>query len=85
MVLKRCSKYALMQFFHCLSFITLKQEILLILKSIIMKYLNKNIEEIGKRANAKSLVNRSELWTLFKKYNSKNASLDNYTQGYETY
>lgn len=50
-----------------------------------MKYLNKNIEEIGKRANEKSLINRSELWTLFKTYNSKKSSLDNYTQGYETY
>lgn len=50
-----------------------------------MKYLNKNIEEIGKRTNEKSLVNRSELWILFKRYNSKKSTLDNYTQSYDTY
>ncbi|MGY5353319.1 hypothetical protein [Wenyingzhuangia sp. IMCC45467] len=37
-----------------------------------MKYLNKNIEEIGKRANEKSLVNRSTSCGIFQNcdYNS---------------
>ena len=37
-----------------------------------MKYLNKNIEEIGKKANEKSLVNRSASCGIFQncEYNS---------------
>ena len=37
-----------------------------------MKYLNKNIEEIGKRTNEKSLVNRSTSCGIFQNsdYNS---------------
>lgn len=34
-----------------------------------MKYLNKNIEEIGKKTNEKSLVNHSSSCGIFQKLN----------------
>lgn len=59
-----------------------------------MKYLNKNIEEIGKRANEKSLVNRSTSCGIFQKYeynsmvvkNSiKNNKVEKYNKGKNLY
>ncbi|NJB82558.1 hypothetical protein [Wenyingzhuangia aestuarii] len=42
-----------------------------------MKYLNKNIEEIGKRANEKSLVNRSTSCGIFQNHDYNSPAVKN--------
>ena len=50
-----------------------------------MKYLNKNIEEIGKRTNDKSLVEPSTSCGIFQKYNYTNITIMNHSVGNKTY
>ncbi len=45
-----------------------------------MKYLNKNIEEIGKTLSTKSLINNSKTSTHFRSYENNASSLDDYIQ-----
>ncbi|SHH64323.1 hypothetical protein [Wenyingzhuangia marina] len=45
-----------------------------------MKYLNKNIEEIGKRTNEKSLVNYSTSCGIFQNCDYNSPSVKNYLQ-----
>lgn len=50
-----------------------------------MKYLNKNIEEIGKKANEKSLINFSSPCGIFKNYDCNNPILKKAIQINRTY
>lgn len=45
-----------------------------------MKYLNKNIEEIGKRASEKSLVNHSTTCGIFQNCDYNSTTVKNYLQ-----
>lgn len=45
-----------------------------------MKYLNKNIEEIGKRSNEKTLIDRSTSCGIFQNCDYNSPSVKNYLQ-----
>ncbi|NIJ44621.1 hypothetical protein FHR24_001060 [Wenyingzhuangia heitensis] len=49
-----------------------------------MKYLNKNIEEIGKRSNEKSLVNRSTSCGIFQNHDFNSPAVKNTLQNKKT-
>lgn len=50
-----------------------------------MKYLNKNIEEIGKRTNEKSLINRSTSCGIFQNYDYNSPALKDYLKNTNSY
>ena len=49
-----------------------------------MKYLNKNIEEIGKRANEKSLVDRSTSCGIFQKHEYNSPTVKSFLESYKS-